>query len=98
MLLSRQAVDIWIVPVVGVSWFESDQAPGTRSWAEASCFSHSTEVSNGNETFCWQPSLQHSDADLKELFSQAGEVASANVIMDKFTGRSRGFDLSKWTT
>jgi RNA recognition motif-containing protein len=24
-----------------------------------------------------------SDADLKELFSQAGEVASANVIMDK---------------
>jgi len=32
-----------------------------------------------------------SDADLKALFSQAGEVASANVIMDKFTGRSRGF-------
>jgi RNA recognition motif-containing protein len=31
------------------------------------------------------------DADLKALFSQAGEVASANVIMDKFTGRSRGF-------
>jgi len=32
-----------------------------------------------------------SDADLRALFSQAGEVASANVIMDKFTGRSRGF-------
>jgi RNA recognition motif-containing protein len=31
------------------------------------------------------------DADLKTLFSQSGEVASANVIMDKFTGRSRGF-------
>jgi len=31
------------------------------------------------------------DADLKALFSQCGEVASANVIMDKFTGRSRGF-------
>lgn len=31
------------------------------------------------------------DADLKALFSQSGEVASANVIMDKFTGRSRGF-------
>jgi RNA recognition motif-containing protein len=31
------------------------------------------------------------DADLKALFGQVGEVASANVIMDKFTGRSRGF-------
>jgi RNA recognition motif-containing protein len=31
------------------------------------------------------------DADLKALFGQCGEVASANVIMDKFTGRSRGF-------
>jgi RNA recognition motif-containing protein len=29
--------------------------------------------------------------DLKELFSQFGEVKSANVINDKETGRSRGF-------
>jgi RNA recognition motif-containing protein len=29
--------------------------------------------------------------DLEKLFSQAGTVASANVITDKFTGRSRGF-------
>mgnify|MGYP001586261492 CR=1 FL=1 len=29
--------------------------------------------------------------ELRELFSQAGEVASARVITDKFTGRSRGF-------
>lgn len=28
---------------------------------------------------------------LKELFSQAGEVASASVISDKFSGRSKGF-------
>jgi RNA recognition motif-containing protein len=28
---------------------------------------------------------------LSELFSQAGEVTSANVIMNKFTGRSKGF-------
>lgn len=31
------------------------------------------------------------DDQLKELFSQAGEVVSANVIIDKMTGRSRGF-------
>jgi cold-inducible RNA-binding protein len=29
--------------------------------------------------------------DLKELFSQHGTVASATVITDKMTGRSRGF-------
>ncbi|MCI1682764.1 MAG: RNA-binding protein [Bacteroides sp.] len=28
---------------------------------------------------------------LTQLFSEYGEVTSANVIMDKFTGRSRGF-------
>lgn len=29
--------------------------------------------------------------DLKELFSKVGEVASATVISDKFSGRSKGF-------
>ncbi len=29
--------------------------------------------------------------DLKNLFSQAGTVSSAQVIMDKMTGRSKGF-------
>jgi len=31
------------------------------------------------------------DAALKDLFSKAGNVSSAMVIMDKMTGRSRGF-------
>lgn len=31
------------------------------------------------------------DAQLSELFASAGTVASATVIMDKFTGRSKGF-------
>ncbi|MEX0616206.1 MAG: RNA-binding protein [Candidatus Woykebacteria bacterium] len=29
--------------------------------------------------------------ELKDLFSQVGEVTSANVITDRMTGRSRGF-------
>jgi RNA recognition motif-containing protein len=29
--------------------------------------------------------------DLKQLFDEYGEVTSANVITDKFSGRSRGF-------
>jgi RNA recognition motif-containing protein len=31
------------------------------------------------------------DADLKNLFTEYGAVSSAKVIMDKETGRSRGF-------
>lgn len=31
------------------------------------------------------------DDELNELFAQAGSVVSAQVIMDKFTGRSKGF-------
>jgi len=31
------------------------------------------------------------DNELMEYFSQAGAVSSANVIVDKMTGRSRGF-------
>ncbi|MDA0991329.1 MAG: RNA-binding protein [Verrucomicrobia bacterium] len=31
------------------------------------------------------------DMDLKELFSQAGNVVSCDVISDRETGRSRGF-------
>ena len=31
------------------------------------------------------------DEDLREFFTPYGEVASAKVINDKFTGKSRGF-------
>ena len=29
--------------------------------------------------------------ELKEVFGKAGQVVEANVVMDKMTGRSRGF-------
>ena len=31
------------------------------------------------------------DEDLREFFAEYGEVTSAKVITDKFTGKSRGF-------
>lgn len=31
------------------------------------------------------------DQDLADLFAAHGEVVSANIVMDKFTGKSRGF-------
>ncbi|MEJ2404257.1 MAG: RNA-binding protein [Candidatus Thiodiazotropha sp.] len=31
------------------------------------------------------------DTELRALFAEFGDVSAANVIMDKFSGRSRGF-------
>ncbi|MBI3250079.1 MAG: RNA-binding protein [Deltaproteobacteria bacterium] len=42
-------------------------------------------------------SFNTTSADLESLFSQAGAVTSANVITDKFTGRSRGFGFVEMT-
>jgi RNA recognition motif-containing protein len=36
-------------------------------------------------------SFHTTDEDLKKLFQEFGEVSSAKVIMDKVSGRSRGF-------
>jgi RNA recognition motif-containing protein len=36
-------------------------------------------------------SFNTNDAELNELFAQFGEVSSAKVIMDRESGRSRGF-------
>lgn len=38
------------------------------------------------------------DATLRDLFAQAGTVVSANVITDKFTGKSRGFGFVEMAT
>jgi RNA recognition motif-containing protein len=38
------------------------------------------------------------EEDLRQLFSQHGEVESANVIMDRNTGRSRGFGFVEMST
>lgn len=37
------------------------------------------------------------DADLKELFSDIGEVISATIITDRDSGRSRGFGFVEMT-
>ena len=39
-----------------------------------------------------------SNDDLQQLFSQAGQVQSATVITDKFSGQSKGFGFVEMTT
>ncbi|NDV69868.1 RNA-binding protein [Dysgonomonas sp. 25] len=36
-------------------------------------------------------SYRVNDADLRELFAEYGEIASSKVIMDRQTGRSKGY-------
>lgn len=43
-------------------------------------------------------SYKITDDDLKTNFSEAGEVASASVIKDKFSGQSRGFAFVEMKT
>lgn len=38
------------------------------------------------------------DAKLSEFFSQAGTVVSANVITDRYTGKSKGFGFVEMST
>ncbi len=38
-------------------------------------------------------SFRASEQDVQALFAQFGEVSSARIIKDKFTGRSRGFAI-----
>jgi RNA recognition motif-containing protein len=45
----------------------------------------------GNKLYVGNLSFRVSSEDLQEHFATAGSVSSANVVMDRETGRSRGF-------
>ena len=38
------------------------------------------------------------ESDLQDYFSQAGVVTSCNLMLDKFTGKSRGFAFIEYGT
>ena len=44
-----------------------------------------------NRLFVGNLSYNTIENDIQELFGQAGNVTSVNLMMDKFTGKSRGF-------
>lgn len=41
---------------------------------------------------------QTTEAELRELFEQAGEIVSVAIITDRDTGRSRGFGFVEFET
>src|SRR5690349_19385246 len=53
---------------------------------------------NSSRLFVGNISYQTGENDLQDLFAQAGAVTSVNLIMDKFTGKSRGFAFVEYGT
>jgi RNA recognition motif-containing protein len=56
------------------------------------------ELEMGKNLYVGNLSFKVTDEDLKASFAQAGEVVSAAVIRDKFTGQSRGFGFVEMET
>ena len=52
----------------------------------------------GNKLYVGNISYDASDASLKEHFAQCGTVASAKIVTDRDTGRSRGFGFVEMAT
>ena len=53
---------------------------------------------NPTRLFVGNLSYQTMDRDLQEYFSQVGVVTSVNLMLDKFTGKSRGFAFVEFST
>jgi len=52
----------------------------------------------GNKLYVGNLSYEVQDRDLQELFAQYGTVSSAKVVMDRDTGRSKGFGFVEMST
>lgn len=55
-------------------------------------------MSNESRLFVGNLSYQTMEQDLQEYFSQAGVVSSVNLMLDKFTGKSRGFAFVEYSS
>jgi cold-inducible RNA-binding protein len=53
---------------------------------------------NESRLFVGNLSYQTMESDLQDYFSQAGVVSSVNLMLDKFTGKSRGFAFIEFSS
>ena len=52
----------------------------------------------GNKLYVGNLPFSATDDSLREMFAQAGQVDSARIIMDRDTGRSKGFGFVEMST
>jgi RNA recognition motif-containing protein len=55
-------------------------------------------MENHNRLFVGNLSYQTMERDLQDHFAAAGTVLNVNLVLDKFTGRSRGFAFIELST
>lgn len=55
-------------------------------------------MSNPTRLFVGNLSYQTAEHDLQDYFAQAGTVTSVNLMLDKVTGKSRGFAFVEFAT
>lgn len=55
-------------------------------------------MSNPIRLFVGNLSYQTAENDLQDYFAQAGTVTSVNLMLDKVTGKSRGFAFVEFAT
>ena len=51
-----------------------------------------------NKVYIGNLSFDTTENTLKDLFSQAGTVSSVTIIMDKYSGRSKGFGFAEMSS
>src|SRR5688572_12625226 len=61
-------------------------------------FLSDTQNMSENRLFVGNLAYQTMENDLQDYFSQAGTVTSVNLMLDKFTGKSRGFAFIEFTS
>src|SRR5262245_35859732 len=52
----------------------------------------------GTRIYCGNLSFQATENDVRDLFAQYGEVADVHLVMDRESGRSRGFAFVEMAT
>jgi RNA recognition motif-containing protein len=57
-----------------------------------------TNLMNQNRLFVGNLSYKTGENDLQDYFSQAGVVTSVNLMLDRATGKSRGFAFIEFAT
>lgn len=68
------------------------------NWSQARPLVAGKLMSNNCRLFVGNISYRTLESDLHDYFAQAGVVTSCTLMLDKFTGRSRGFAFVEYST